>query len=99
MPGMKKLIAVLREFGRGSLNGTRYPYRQRSAWIVIVAWSLAFLSAGYSTVLALIVGPDWGLAINIPVAILDIVMLRLAVKGLLYRRKMDAYIRGMVYGE
>ena len=73
--------------------GIRYPYRMKTAWINVGAWTVALATVGLTlTANAITRNFTWSW-FSILVGIFDFVMLHRSIEGLLWRRVTDRALR------
>jgi hypothetical protein len=81
----------LRENWRILWNGSRWPYRQKAAWISVGAWTFALATVGFSIVADIITGQYAWLPWVLAWGVFDSVMLHRTIQGLLWRRRVDKW--------
>lgn len=74
--------------------GLRWPYRQKSAWINVGAWTFALALVGFAVTADIITGRWWWLLWQGVVGAFDAVCLYRSVAGLLWRRNLDKTLTG-----
>ena len=71
-------------------NGLRYPYRKKSAWINVVAWTVALATVGLVLVADLITKDyDFWMIWNVALGLGEFIMLHRSIEGLLWRHEVD----------
>ncbi|MGZ4659835.1 MAG: hypothetical protein ACXVYB_00990 [Arthrobacter sp.] len=73
---------------RGILAVSLYPPSLKSAWIMTAGWAAALLMAVFGVVLNLGGLASIALWWNLAIAVLDIYMLQLCIRGIHYRRNL-----------
>jgi hypothetical protein len=76
-------------------NGSRWPHRQKTAWINIGLWIFALAWVALSVIADFITGRFAFLPLVLAVGAFDVVMLHRCVQGLLWRRELDRFLEVM----
>ena len=76
-------------------NGSRWPYRQKTAWILAAWWAFALVPVAVSITADFITGRFAFLPLVLAVGAFDVVMLHRCVQGLLWRRELDRFLEVM----
>lgn len=88
---MMTMIRKLREAWSMVWAGLRYPYRRRTAWINVAAWTFALVLVMISAAADLITKQYLWLVWMGIVGAFDFVCLHRSIEGLLWRRMMDRW--------